>query len=523
MDTYRYLTRTSIILGIAISCVMFFPGVALAVDMLSSPEASPQTQHETGMASEEAPAAVYPTIDYGTGAVAAQAKRGEYLAKAGDCIACHTRPDGKPFAGGVPIVTPFGSVYPPNITPDKETGIGSWTAAEFDAAMRHGISADGSYLLPVFPYTFYNKLTKQDVLDIKAYMDKVPAVHEKNRALDMPFPFNVRILQSFWRFMFFDFYKGEFVPDPDKSAEWNRGAYLVEGLGHCAMCHTPVNALGSWQREYNLTGATIDGYRAPNISASRLKDVPTEKVLEVFLQDKTLQGGKVQGPMLEVNRDSLHYMTVADLTAIVTYLKTVESKMPPAPDNGTGEKAGKAIYTQYCAGCHTMGGGGAPKLGDATKWEPLVKLGMEPLYANAIKGVGGMPPKGNCDTCTDNQVKFAVDYIVKQSHGKGGAAASAAAVNPAQTLTSLAKGKHIYEEVCSICHANGQLGAPRLGDKAAWAPLLQENIDVLVRRATNGYKGHPAKGACYLCSDADIISAVKYMAQESGTRNYQLW
>jgi cytochrome c5 len=225
--------------------------------------------------------------------------------------------------------------------------------------------------------------------------------------------------------------------------------------------------------------------------------------------------------MLEVNHNSLRYLTVEDLTAIVTYLKTVESKMPPAPANGTGENAGKAIYAQYCSGCHTMGGGGAPKLGDASAWQPLVKLGMAQLYTNATKGIGGMPPKGNCDTCTDEQIKLSVDYIVNQSRGKPGETAST--INPAQSLTSLGRGKHVYEQVCSVCHQNGQLGAPRLGDKVAWTPLLKENMDVLVGRAIDGYKGHPPMGACYLCSDADVIAAVKYMAQEGGTKDYRLW
>ncbi len=393
---------------------------------------------------------------------------------------------------------------------------------DFDKAMREGISKHGDYLFAVFPYTFYNKLSRTDVEAIKAYLDKIPAVHQENHDLDMPWPFRVRMLQSFWRFMFFDFYKGEFVPDKRKSDEWNRGAYLVEGLTHCAMCHTPINAMGSWKREYDLTGGSVGGYRAPNISASRLKDIPVEKVLEVFLHDKTLQGGQLQGPMLEVNHDSLRYLSLEDLKAIVTYIKTVESKMPPVPDHGTGEKAGKAIYTQYCAGCHNMGGGGAPKFGDSSQWEPLVAGGMSQVYTNAIRGINGMPPKGNCDSCTNEQINFAVDYIVKNSRGKSGGG-STSTQSMAASLTSLSRGKHIYEQVCSVCHKDGQLGAPRLGDKAAWTPLLKESLDVLIERAVRGYKAHPAMGACYLCSDADVISAVKYMAQEGGNGNYTLW
>jgi cytochrome c5 len=468
--------------------------------------------------------ASYPTIDYGSDpAKAEQIKHGEYLAKAGDCIACHTTPGGKPFAGGLPVKTPFGTIYSPNITPDKQTGIGKWSDDDFDLSMRQGISPHGEYLFPVFPYVFYNKLSRQDVLDIRAYLEKVPAVHQDNLALDMPWPFKERMLQSFWRFMFFDAHNGEFVPDKRKSDEWNRGAYLVEGLGHCAMCHTPVNAIGGWQRQYDLTGGFVDGYYAPNISASRLKDVPVDKIVNVFLHDKGLEGGNIQGPMLQVNHDSLRYLSVADLRAIATYIKSVESIVPPTPDTGTGEKAGKAIYEQYCAGCHNMGGGGAPKFGDAGQWEPIVKLGMPQVYENAIKGIAGMPAKGNCSSCTDEQVKFAVDYLVKKSTGSGASSSGASSADVAQTVTSLERGKQIYDQVCSICHTQGQLGAPMLGDKKAWQPLLKQNLDILVDHSLKGYKGHPAKGACYQCSDADVISAVKYMAQQSGQGDYRLW
>lgn len=491
-------------------------GIALGL-LLSSCVAVAETAYV------EPPVAVYPTIDYGTGPEAEQVKRGEYLSKAGDCIACHTVAGGKSYAGGLGVETPFGTIYSPNITPDKKTGIGDWSLDDFDRAMRHGISKNGDYLFAVFPYTFYTKLSRQDVADIKAYLNKIPAVEQANRPLDMPFPFKVRMLQSFWRFMFFDFQQGEFVPDERQSDEWNRGAYLVEGLTHCAMCHTPINALGSWKREYDLTGGSIAGYHAPNISASRLQDVPVEKIVDVFLHDKTLQGGQVQGPMLEVNHNSLRHLTVEDLRAIATYIKTVKSKTPPVPDHGTGEKAGKAIYDQYCGGCHNMGGGGAPKFGSAAQWDPLVERGLNQLYTNAIRGVDGMPPKGNCDSCTNEQVHLAVDYIIKHSKGKPGGAAKEAADVAAET--SIDRGKHIYDQTCVVCHKDGQLGAPRLGDKTAWTPLLKENLDVIVARTIHGYKAHPPRGACYLCSDADVISAVKYMAQEGSTggADYSLW
>jgi cytochrome c5 len=464
----------------------------------------------------------YPAVNYGSGEQAERIKHGEYLAKAGDCIACHTTPGGAAFAGGLAMETPFGTIFSPNITPDKNTGIGTWTDAEFDKAVRQGIAPDGSFYFPVFPYPYFNKLSKQDVLDIRAYLNSIPAVKQANKPLDMPFPFRWRQLQSFWRFMFFDFHKGQYVNDNRRAPDWNRGAYLVQGLGHCSMCHSPLNPLGAPILKYEFAGGFIEGYRAPNISASGLKDIPTQQVLDVFLKDKLIHGGDVQGPMLQVNHDSLRYMSVEDLNAIVTYLRTVNSKVPPAPKIASGPEAGKGIYEQYCAGCHNNGGGGAPKLGNAADWQPRVDLGMPQLYQNAINGIGGMPPKGTCTTCNDDQVKAAVDYILAESTGASAKATEATGPTP-QQQTSLARGKEVYDRVCSICHNNGLLGAPILGNKVQWDSLLKLNLDVLVERSIDGYKNHPPRGACYNCSDADIIAAVKYMAQQSGTGNYTLW
>lgn len=463
----------------------------------------------------------YPKVSYGhNNAQAHQIKHGEYLVKAGDCIACHTVPGGASFAGGLPVKTPFGTIYAPNITPDKQTGIGRWSQDAFVKAMREGINNHGDYLYPVFPYVYYNKLSRQDVLAIYAYLSRIPPVHKANLPLDMQWPFNVRLFQSFWRFLFFDFYKGEYQPNKRKSHQWNRGAYLVQGPGHCAMCHSPLNALGAVQRQYNLTGGFIEGYHAPNISKSGLKGITIDQIVSVFLHDKRPGGGHIQGPMLDVNHNSLRYLNVSDLRAIAVYLKTVESRTPPMPKLASGKAAGKAIYDKYCAGCHNMGGGGAPKFKDAAMWHPLLMQGMDTLYHNAIHGIGGMPAKGNCDSCTDAQIKQAVDYIVKPVSGAKSFAPSATAK---PSVTSVIKGKKVYDRVCSVCHTKGQLGAPRLGDKQAWQPLLKQNMDVLVGHAIDGYKGHPPMGACYPCTDADVIAAVKYMAQQSGGGDYSLW
>ena len=166
-------------------------------------------------------------------------ERGRYLVNAGNCAACHTAEGGKPFAGGRAIPTPFGTIYSTNITPDRETGIGAWSNAEFYKAMHEGIGRDGKHLYPAFPYPWYTKLTASDVHAIKAYLGALPAVRQENKPSELPWPLSMRAVMAGWNALFF--HKGGFRTDPNKSAQWNRGAYLVEGLGHCAACHTPKN------------------------------------------------------------------------------------------------------------------------------------------------------------------------------------------------------------------------------------------------------------------------------------------
>lgn len=466
----------------------------------------------------------YPTVVAADDEKGKQIKLGEYLAKAGDCIACHTKPGGKPYAGGLPFKTPFGTIFSPNITPDKDTGIGTWTEQNFLKAMKHGVGPDGSYYFPVFPYTSFNKMTDADVLAIKAYLEAIPAVAQANLEPDMPIPFRWRFGQFFWRTLFFS--KGEYKPDPTQSAEWNRGAYLVQGLGHCGMCHTPLNFLGAPKHRYELAGGVVEGFTAPAINATSLAKVPVSEILDVFLHDHRIGGGTLSAkPMLEVNRDSLSLLTKEDLTAIATYIKTVKSETPPREDlsGGTAAEAGKKIYDKYCQACHTTGSGGSPKLGDAAAWAPRLKDGMDKVYHAAIVGVGGMPPKGTCMTCTDEDIHHAVDYLIEQSGGSaaGGVTAKAGKALP---TASLERGKEIYTKVCSVCHNEGKLNSPKLGDQKAWAPLIAKNFDVLVEHSIKGFRGMPARGACFDCTDTDIIAAVKYMVQQGkSSGDYLLW
>lgn len=463
----------------------------------------------------------YPEIVYGTGPQAELIKKGEYLAQAGDCIACHTKPGGLPYAGGLPIATPFGIIYSPNITSDPKYGIGNWTLTQFGKAMREGVAPDGSNYFPVFPYPYFHKLTDSDIAALKAYFDEVPPVPMANKPLDMPIPFKWRFLQFFWKLMFFDFEKAPFKPDPTQSAEWNRGAYLVQGLGHCGMCHTPLNALGAPQNVYALTGGFGSGSYAPNISFSRFVNVSISQIVNVFANNQLITGGKIVGPMSEVVHDSLEYLTTEDLTAIATYLKTVKSKLPPAKESKITPKTGQKIYDRYCVGCHGIGAGGAPKMGEASDWAPKIKQGMTLLYTNAIQGIGNMPPRGTCATCSDAEIKAAVDFIVTNSQS---AQAPTTPKGPALPQPTPSLGKKVYDEVCAICHSTGKLGAPIIGDKEVWAPIIKKNMDVLIEHTIKGYNNMPPRGACHNCTDTDLIAAVIYMVNQSQpSGNYNLW
>lgn len=467
----------------------------------------------------------YPVLKKMKSAKADIVKRGEYLVKAGDCIACHTNTParGKAFAGGLAMQTPFGVVYSPNITPDKETGIGKWTDEQFIEAMREGISPSGHHYYPAFPYLYFNKVSTDDLKAIKTYLDNIPPVRQANRENEMVWPFNWRFLQFGWRLLFFDMDKtGPFQPNPKQSPEWNRGAYLVEGLGHCAMCHTPSYylfdpslSLGAPIREYHLTGAKVQGYLAPNISKSNIGAIETGEIVKVFTHDVLIGGGSVEGPMLEANHDSLRYLTPEDLKAMATYLKSVNSAIPPKP---TGEAPGKSVYDNYCSGCHATGGGGAPMFGDSGAWEPILKHNIADVYTNAIKGKGGMPAKGTCLSCTEQDIKDAVDYmVIAAKTGKPKAA-------PKVKKLTVEDGKRIYVANCSVCHSSGFQNAPKPGDKTAWKKTIDAGFITTFENVITGRQGHPPRGACVNCTDAEIKAAIKYMLQQSTTnKDFNLW
>ena len=479
----------------------------------------------------------YPKVDLSKGNPAL-IKKGAYLVRLGDCISCHTAttPGAKPFAGGLGMKTPFGTFYTPNITPDKETGIGNWTDAELIKTFHDGIGPGGKHLFPVFPYLYFSNVTKQDIIAIRAYLNAIPAVHQPKRKNDVPFPFSWRFLQVGWRILFFDFRHHGFKYDPTKSQAWNRGAYIVNGLGHCGMCHTPIDKLGGPKNEYFLRGNFVGGYYAPDITGDALKHYTVQDVASVFLKGKMLgNAGVVQGPMEEAVHDSLQYLTHDDAIAIATYLKTVKSKPLPGasvPNVAAGSAkggidlaAGKKIYESKCSVCHATGAAGAPKFGNVADWAPRIKLGMKALYHNAIHGINSMPPKGTCMSCSDQQIKDAVSYMVDHSKaGAAGATTSSAPKGKAPEKTTLARGKKIYEAHCAACHKAGLMGAPKTGDKVTWRPIIKKGMPTLFTHTIKGFGKMPVMGGCKACNDGDIISAVKYMVNQSKeSGNYQLW
>lgn len=304
-------------------------------------------------------------------AVGTQIERGEYLALAGNCASCHTSADEGFMAGGVAFETPFGTVYSTNITPDAETGIGNWTGEQFLNSMREGVRPNGEHLYPVFPYTAFTKVTNEDVAALFAYLKSIPAVRRAAPENDLSFPFNIRRLMSVWKAMFFD--AGAYAADDSKSAEWNRGAYIVEALAHCGACHSPRNFLGAEQTEMAMSGGVytdkIPGgalrpWSAPNLTSapSGLELWPLEE-LAAYLKTGKNSYVETFGPMNEVILNSTRHLSDSDVNSMAAYLKSLP---PKEQDRGSVAKnevlgMGRTQYNLHCGTCHLPTG-----LGDET-------------------------------------------------------------------------------------------------------------------------------------------------------------
>jgi mono/diheme cytochrome c family protein len=304
---------------------------------------------------------------------AAQLRRGQYLVAAGDCVSCHLREGGEPFAGGLGLNTPFGIIYSPNITPDRNTGIGAWSSDQFYRAMHDGKGAQGEDLYPAFPYPWFRRVSREDDDSIFAYLMSLPAVSYTPPKNDLAFPLNFRTLVGGWNLLFLDSHN--FQSDPGQSAEWNRGAYLVNGLGHCGGCHTPKNSFGADKSKQELQGGKLDNWVAPDLTGNTrvgLGDWSVDDIAE-FLATGRNGHAAAGGAMADVISYSTSFMNDADRRAIGVYLKSQPASPSlgsQAPD-GAAMRRGAQIYSDACASCHLDDG-----IGQSRLFPPLGKDAM---------------------------------------------------------------------------------------------------------------------------------------------------
>jgi mono/diheme cytochrome c family protein len=363
-------------------------------------------------------------------------KRGEYLARAGDCAACHNAPGGKPYAGGYAFKLPFGTIYSSNITPDKETGIGSWSDADFLRAMHDGVGKDGENRYPAFPYTSYTLLTDGDVLAIKAYLFSLKPVHYQPPANTLAFPFNQRFLMKFWNVLFNP--GRRFEPNSDRPPEWNRGAYLAEALGHCGDCHTPRNLMFGLSESQKFAGALTAGWKAYNITPDREWGIGawSDNQLADYLADGHAPGrSSAAGGMGEAVDHSLRFLTSGDIHAMIAYLKSVPPVAdasnpaavrtplePPHPVPLTvsagSPSLGLQVFEGACASCHSFDGSGtvwpqADLVGDRTVNDPaavnLTQVVIQGASLHTPQGQVFMPAFGY--GYSDAEIAAVANYV----------------------------------------------------------------------------------------------------------------
>ncbi|HZX72392.1 MAG TPA: cytochrome c [Rhodanobacter sp.] len=369
-------------------------------------------------------------------------KRGEYLATVGDCAACHTARGGRPYAGGRSLATPFGDVPAPNITPDPGTGIGQWSFDDFWRALHDGKGRQGELLYPVFSYTSFTKVTRDDALAIFAYLKSLPPVNQPDLPTGLDFPYSLRSSLLAWRALYFK--PGVFQPDPAKSETWNRGAYLVQGLGHCNECHAARDSLGGIRKNQHLTGGQIPqlAWYAPDLSTQSGGGLAGWRAQDIVDLLKTGQSarGTAFGPMADVVRLSTQHMTEADLQAVATYLQSLPPPTPatsPAPFKraASADRGGK-LYAKNCADCHGMDGHGVAGIYPPLDGNTSV---TEPTGINAIRSVllGGFAPAtaGNptpysmppfAQQLNDDDIAALVNYIRQSWSNQAGAVQPAA-------------------------------------------------------------------------------------------------
>jgi mono/diheme cytochrome c family protein len=364
--------------------------------------------------------------------------RGKTLTDTADCGNCHTADPAKPFAGGKRIDTPFGGVYSANLTPDRDSGLGAWSDDDFVRALRYGVDPDGSRYYPAFPYPHFTKLIKPDVLAIRAYLATLAPVRNTPQPPELRWPLNYRVLMRVWNFAFFR--PGIFEPDQNKSAEWNRGGYLVEGAAHCGACHTPRNFFGAEKRGQKFGGGLVDGWFAPRLDGadrSGLKSWSADDIVE-YLQSGRNAKSHAGGPMTEVVLNSTSRLSDGDVRAIAVYLKDVPPGVPepvvapPPAQMADGEK----LYKAACIACHEADGSGAPRIypplpgnanlqsADPSSTFRIILDGAETITTPRAPNKGSMPAYAK--QWSDQQIADVTNYI-RNSWGN-----AAAPVTPAQ-------------------------------------------------------------------------------------------
>lgn len=364
-------------------------------------------------------------------------------------MSCHTARGGEPYAGGRVVPTPFGNIYTSNLTPDAETGIGKWNNADFWRAMHDGKSKDGSLLYPAFPYTNYTKVTRADSDAIFAYLKTVPTVQQENRAPELRFPYDSRALLYVWRALYFR--PGQYVNDDKQSVEWNRGAYLTQGLGHCSACHSPRDTFGGTSLSAELAGGMIPvlNWYAPPLNGNAENGLGHWEAehLAALLKTGVAPLRSASGPMAEVVAGSLQYLKNDDISAMATYLKSLPqqtaSVTPPADNIRADEKqamiaSGAKLYENQCASCHQDDGTGAKSIypalaGNHAVTAPIatnvIRMVLHGGYAPSTAGNPrpyGMPPFGQ--SMTDEEVAIVITYI-RNSWGNESRAISPLEVN----------------------------------------------------------------------------------------------
>jgi len=368
--------------------------------------------------------------------------KGRYLVVAADCEACHTREGGAAFAGGRPFETQFGTIYSPNITPDTETGIGSWSDADFVRAVHEGIAKDGTRLYPAFPYASYTYLTDEDVLAMKAYLFSLPAVKNAAPETKLRWPYSQRGLMAIWS----KYYNPNtrFQPVADQSAEWNRGAYLAEALGHCGECHTDRTALQALDNKHKFSGGMAEGWRAYNLTSDKESGIGawSAEDLENYLKTgHSADKGSAFGPMAQAVHLSFQKLAPSDVKAIVTYVRSVPAVSTPdlpAPkleaasanpsdhDAADSNERGHLMFASVCAGCHSWTGTGSYVPHTTLTGTRAVN---DPTATNValavLRGASTLPPSGDiavmpafAASWTDAEIADVSNYVIARFGAK---------------------------------------------------------------------------------------------------------